>query len=150
MPRTWFPIAKIFLAGSIEMGKAADWQSATITQLSDYHIRIFNPRVEKWDAKLKQNVSELAFVKQVTWEQKKLVQSDIVLVHFVGDTLAPISLHELGQLAKAGKKVIVSCPKEFWRLGNIQVTCILDNIPLYELLEDAINHIKVLLEYEMA
>jgi hypothetical protein len=35
---------KVFLAGSIEMGNAEDWQKKIIEELSDYPIQFLNPR----------------------------------------------------------------------------------------------------------
>ena len=140
-------IAKIFLAGSIEQGKAVDWQESAFEYFKDYDVEIFNPRRSVWNAELEQNIQSKEFVRQVTWEQKKLELSDIVLVHFADETLSPISMHELGLLAKAGKKVVVSCNEKFWRQGNMQISCILNNIPLYNSLGSALAHIRVLIEY---
>ncbi len=39
----------VFLAGSIEMGKAEDWQTYVGNQFVDFDILIWNPRRETWD-----------------------------------------------------------------------------------------------------
>lgn len=44
---------ELFLAGSIEMGKAEDWQSEIIVSLREYlengKLRIYNPRRIDWN-----------------------------------------------------------------------------------------------------
>lgn len=40
----------VFLAGSIEMGKAKEWQKEFIEALSDKPIRFLNPRRNDWDS----------------------------------------------------------------------------------------------------
>jgi len=42
-------IKGIFLAGSIEMGKAEDWQKKVESLLKNENIVIFNPRRDDWD-----------------------------------------------------------------------------------------------------
>ena len=37
-------VPKIFLAGSIEMGLAHDWQEEVVAQLHDYEVVVINPR----------------------------------------------------------------------------------------------------------
>jgi hypothetical protein len=43
-------ITSVFLAGSIDMGAAEDWQSRVEQGLRDLEIVILNPRREEWDA----------------------------------------------------------------------------------------------------
>lgn len=40
----------IFLAGSIEMGKAENWQKRIVDELSDKGYTFFNPRRDDWDS----------------------------------------------------------------------------------------------------
>lgn len=40
----------IFLAGSIEMGKAENWQDKVVRLLKDKEVIIFNPRRDDWDS----------------------------------------------------------------------------------------------------
>ena len=44
----------LFLAGSIEMGTAEDWQAALTTRLADFPVVILNPRRDDWDATWRQ------------------------------------------------------------------------------------------------
>jgi len=57
----------IFLAGSIEMGVAEDWQSLLEKKLSEYEVTIFNPRRDDWDSSRKQDQSDPQFNHQVNW-----------------------------------------------------------------------------------
>jgi len=43
----WIP--RIFLAGSIEMGKAIDWQTHITESLLDLECVIYNPRRVLWE-----------------------------------------------------------------------------------------------------
>lgn len=40
----------LFLGGSIEMGKASEWQKEFIESFKDKNITIFNPRRNDWDS----------------------------------------------------------------------------------------------------
>ena len=40
----------VFLAGSIEMGAAEDWQARLTHALQDLDVLILNPRRDEWDA----------------------------------------------------------------------------------------------------
>ena len=40
----------IFLAGSIEMGTAENWQERLVRELASEDVTIFNPRRDDWDS----------------------------------------------------------------------------------------------------
>jgi hypothetical protein len=132
--------AKIFLAGSIEMGSATDWQMQIEKELEELPVTIYNPRRESWDSSWEQRESNDQFRKQVNWEMDKLEQSDIIFFNFVGDTKSPISLLELG--LHADENIIVCCPDEFWRKGNVEIVCSRYGIPLFNNLDQAIASLK--------
>jgi len=139
---------RLFLAGSIEQGKAEDWQALTVKALTNYTVDIYNPRVAKWDDKLEQTIMCDAFREQVIWEQRYLAKCEYVLFNFIGDTKSPISLLELGQCCNStGQQVIVVCPPEFWRRGNIELVTTLFKMPLYRTLDEGIAHVKTRLTY---
>ena len=119
----------IFLAGSIEMGSAKDWQSELVTALAGRNITVLNPRREQWDSSWRQSIDEPKFREQVEWELDGLERADIVAMWFAPDTVAPITLLELGLTARADK-LVVGCPDGFWRKGNIEVVCSRFGIPL--------------------
>lgn len=129
----------IFLAGSIEMGIAEDWQTR-ITQcleLAGLDVNIFNPRRPEWDASWEQSIEKPQFYQQVNWELNALEKCDIIFMYFAPDTKSPISLLELGLFARTGK-MIVCCPKDFWRKGNVDIVCDRYNIPVYRSFDPAV------------
>lgn len=112
----------VFLAGSIEMGAAEDWQKELIEILKDEKMQFFNPRRDDWDSSWKQTKSDPQFRGQVEWELNALEKSDVVAMYLDPKTKSPISLLELGLYARTNK-LIVCCPSGFYRKGNVDVTC---------------------------
>jgi len=112
----------VFLAGSIEMGHAPDWQAAVIAGLGAREVVIANPRRSAWDASWRQAVDEPRFVEQVTWELDALDRADVIAMHLDPATKAPISLLELGLHARGGK-LVVCCPEGYHRKGNVDIVC---------------------------
>jgi hypothetical protein len=132
----------VFLAGSIEMGAAEDWQSVIPELFKDRDTLTFlNPRRDDWDASWEQKESNPQFSKQVNWEMNMLDLCDIIFMYFSPETKSPISLLELGLYANS-KKMIVCCPDEFWRKGNVDIVCSRYNIPVYNTLEAAIGRLR--------
>ena len=111
----------IFLAGSIEMGKAVDWQTEVTNALSDLNVQILNPRRDDWDSSWVQSKDNAKFREQVEWELNALHESDVIIMYFDPKTMSPISMLEFGLYANS-EKLIVYCPEGFWRKGNIDVT----------------------------
>lgn len=118
----YFGKPSVFLAGSIEMGKAEDWQTRVTNGLMSLDITIFNPRRDDWDSSWEQKVENEQFRGQVEWELGALEQSDLILMYFDPATKSPISLLELGLFAM-NSKMIVCCPEGFWRKGNVDIVC---------------------------
>lgn len=118
-------IKHIFLAGSIEMGKAIDWQSELSEKLSHGRkpLIICNPRRDDWDSSLPQEIDNKQFNEQVTWELDYIEKADLVVFYFDPNTMSPITLLELGLCAGLGKRVVVYCPEPFWRKGNVDIVC---------------------------
>ena len=113
----------IFLAGSIEMGKAENWQEKLENYLREFeNLIIFNPRRDDWDSSWVQSIDNLQFSEQVTWELTAQEHSDIIAIYFSPGTKSPITLLELGLFAHTGKQ-IVCCPEGYWRKGNVDITC---------------------------
>ena len=131
----------IFLAGSIEMGEAEDWQAFTQQELADFEVTIFNPRRGDWDSSWEQKESNDQFNYQVNWELNRLNEASLILMYFAPGTQSPISLLELGDFAK-DKKMIVCCPEGFWRKGNVDIFCNRNSIPVYSTLNAAIGALK--------
>lgn len=123
-------IKSIFLAGSIEMGTAVDWQE-TITKIYQLRFNIFNPRRDSWDNTLEQKFDNPEFYQQVNWELSALDKADYIIMYFDPETKSPISLLELGLYASSGKLHVI-CPEGFYRKGNVDIVCNKYNIPIYK------------------
>lgn len=128
----------VFLAGSIEMGKAIDWQQAIINELCSYEITILNPRRLDWDSSWKEDIKEAKFYEQVQWELKAQEQADMIVMFFAPETKSPISLLELGLFAQSGK-MVVCCPDGFWKKGNVDIVCERYGVPQVENLSELID-----------
>lgn len=118
----------VFLAGSIEMGHAADWQQdlteAVLAQ--DPSVVVANPRRVQWDSSWIQSDTNPMFREQVEWELDHIDRANLVVFYFDPSTKSPISLLELGKhLARpdCAQSTIVCCPDGFWRKGNVEVCC---------------------------
>lgn len=118
----------LFLAGSIEMGRAADWQQQVAQALAHRELTILNPRRDAWDASWAQDLANPQFVAQVEWELEAQERADRILMYFAPDTQAPITLLELGLFGRSGK-LVVCCPHGYWRKGNVDVVCARYGVP---------------------
>ena len=121
---------KVFLAGSIEMDQAADWQDQFAQMLADTDLVLLNPRRLDWDDAVRQEADEPDFHRQVTWELEGLEAADVIVMYFDPETKSPVSLLELGLHARSGR-LLVCCPDGFWRRGNVVITCERYGIPMY-------------------
>jgi hypothetical protein len=113
---------KLFLAGSIEMGNAIDWQGEICEALKNTKFIILNPRRDDWDKTWEQKIDNPKFREQVQWELNAMDEANIIAMYFDVNTKSPISLLELGLFARSGK-LIVYCPFGFWRKGNVDIVC---------------------------
>jgi hypothetical protein len=132
----------VFLAGSIEMGKAEDWQSMIPGLFKNRgNLTFFNPRRDDWDSSWEQKESNPEFNKQVNWELDHLEKADLIFMYFSPETTSPISLLELGLYADSDK-IIVCCPDGFYRKGNVDIVCAVYDIPVYNTLDAAIGRLR--------
>ncbi len=116
-------IFRVFLAGSIEMGGAPDWQRRVEDAFAaEKDILICNPRREDWDNSWVQAVENPEFNAQVSWELEAMEAADLIIMYFAAGTRSPVTLLEMGLYARSGK-LIVCCPEGFWRKGNIDIVC---------------------------
>ena len=133
---------RIFLAGSIEMGLADQWQEQVVKAMSGVSgIVILNPRRDDWDSSWEQRADNPQFSEQVDWELDMLDAADIVVMYLAPGTKSPVSLLELGLCARSGK-LRVCCPEGFWRRGNVEVVCQRYRIPMFATLDDLIADLK--------
>lgn len=130
----------IFLAGSIG-GVKKKWQSQVIKELSDKPYIFLNPFRDDYDKDLEQTIDNPQFKEQVNWELDMLEIADKIIFYFDPETDAPITLLEFGKYSNSGK-IIVCCPKGFWRKGNVDVECERENVKQVDTLEELIKNLK--------
>jgi hypothetical protein len=150
-PPVWpeYSNPSVFLAGSIEMGKAIDWQGAMTQALEDLPVTVLNPRRDDWSSDWVQDISNPQFKEQVDWEMDHLNKADVIALYLQPGTYSPISLLELGMHAhhastdgSGEQKLVVCCPTGFWRRGNVQMVCHRYNIKLVETMDELISEVK--------
>ena len=128
----------LFLAGGIT--GCPPWQEIVCEKLAekdkDYNYILFNPRRKKWDMNDK-DISE----RQILWEHKYLLRSDVVAFWFPKETLCPITLFELGLMLRSEKRVIVGTDPEYQRRFDLDI-----QIPLYKFFVKRTNHLDALVE----
>jgi hypothetical protein len=127
----------IFLAGTIDDGNSIDWQSNLIDKiLETEHSRseqliIFNPRRKNWN----KNATDEEKYAQINWEFVNLNKADLIILNFLSDSKSPISLLEMGLFADK-KKLIIICPKEFYRYHNVSYIAQKYNLPFFNTIEE--------------
>tara|TARA_R110000796_G_scaffold252137_1_gene385305 strand:- start:8724 stop:9233 length:510 start_codon:yes stop_codon:yes gene_type:complete len=139
----------VFLAGSIEMGKAIDWQTQIENELNDkldgdVVVTLYNPRRDDWDSSWEQTIENDNFREQVEWELNALEDADKIVVYIDPETTSPITLLELGLYA-TGDNLCVCCPEGFYRKGNVDIVCNRYNVPM---VDDIDGLVKFILEDE--
>jgi len=138
----------IFLAGSIEMGKAKDWQTKVEEALADLDVLILNPRRDDWDSSWVESIENEQFVEQVEWELGAQETTDIICMYFNPDAQSPITLLELG-LYLDPARLFVCCPEGFWRKGNVDIVCDRYGIFCTPDLDDLISTVRESLELDL-
>lgn len=130
----------IFLAGSIEMGTAENWQEKVMSHFDDVLVTIFNPRRDDFDSNADQSIDNDYFRGQVLWELAALDRADLVIMYFSPETKSPITLLELGMISqRKPDKLIVCCPKGYWRKGNVDIVCRYQGVKQVETLDELIK-----------
>jgi hypothetical protein len=112
----------VFLAGSIEQGRAENWQNVVASALAETDLLIINPRRENWDPNSASVDEDMTLRSQIQWELDSIESADIVAFYFSPGTMSPVSLLELGLVCQR-KRTIVCCPTGFWRKTNIDMVC---------------------------
>ena len=138
---------RVFLGGTIEMGKSRDWQQEFVDKVTNHifsgkqknatSIAILNPRRDNWDSSWEQSIKNKNFKEQVNWEMDMLIFSDIVIFNILPDSKSPVTMLEIGYMAgmqkhPGHKNVFICCPNGFYRKGNIEIVCERHGFNLYE------------------
>ncbi len=138
----------IFLAGSIDMGFADNWQDRIVNELKDYDVLLLNPGRDDWDSSWKQTKDDLKFLEQVQWEQRGLKNADFRIFVFLKNSKSPITLLELGKhLTDYGA---VCCEQGFYRKGNVDIEVAAAHMPLFNTIDGLIAHVKKMLDFHLA
>ena len=121
---------RLFFGGTIDNGSSEDWQNELTKKLdiinSSRDVYIYNPRREDWPSSdEKKEIS-----RQINWELFHLEKSDLIVMNLLENSKSPISLMEIGLFASRGK-LMVFCPKGFYRYDNVRIVCERYDIPLY-------------------
>jgi Nucleoside 2-deoxyribosyltransferase like len=132
----------VFLAGSIDNGLAQNWQEEIIQHLSTMDIDIYNPRRDSWKKEWLARNDDPVFREQVQWELDAMEKADTIIMYLVAGSQSPVSLLELG-LHAAGNKLLVCCPDNFWRAGNVYLVCSRYGVPCFDTIEKLINAFKL-------
>jgi hypothetical protein len=135
------PAMRLFLAGSIDLGMAEDWQAWIADRLRDLDVVVFNPRRAMWTPTTPAESDESEIRRQINWELDAIERSDLVAFYFAPGTKSPISLLELGLIARQ-KQAIVCCPTGFWRKTNVDMVCERFGIEQVDSLEELVNEVK--------
>jgi hypothetical protein len=131
----------VFLAGSIDLGAADAWQARAEAALSDTDWVVLNPRRDDWDNSWAQRLDDERFRGQVEWELEGLERATRIAMYFAEGSKAPITLLELGLVARSGR-LAVACAPDFWRRGNVEVVCARYGVRLFDTLEALISEIR--------
>lgn len=130
---------KVFLAGTIDMGKSDDWQAGLLEYFSgtDGRYLLFNPRQDNWDGNA---AGEMEY--QVNWELGHLEHADMIIMNILGSSKSPVTLLEMGLHARSGK-LFVACEPSFYRYDNVRITCAYYGVPLYDSLEELLEDLPL-------
>ena len=116
----------LFLGGSIEQGKARNWQAETIEflKVQPYadNLVVYNPRRDDWDASWSNTAEFEPFKEQVIWELKYQELGNYTHLntyYFCEGTLSPITLLEAGL---HGNFSVVGMDEAYPRRGNLEIT----------------------------
>lgn len=142
---------RIFLGGAIDMGAAENWQERLTKDLSGYadeDLILLNPRRDDWDSTWVQDPTPgTQFYEQVQWELIAQENADGIIYYFTADSKAPITLLELGLFS--AYNIVVHCPKEFYRYGNVKMVCDRYDIPMFETYEELLEYVKEAIDSEL-
>lgn len=131
----------VILYGSISQDADVNWRTELASALSDLPIAILNPHRDDWDSSWVEDISFPKFKEQTEWEMDYAKVADVIAFHLGQDTLAPISLLELGMYAGSGKAVVCCHPK-FKKRGNVQMVCARYGIQLMDELDELKEEVR--------
>lgn len=138
-----FTKKSIFLAGSIEQGKAIDWQAIASAKLLEEGFNVLNPRRKDWDETWVQEYINPQMNQQIGWEDNAMKAAEYIIIYLQPGTHSPISLFEFGKYLTSGKVVMI-CPEGFWRKANVDYECATYGVPQFDSVDEAIIYLTKL------
>jgi len=138
--------ASVFLAGSIDQGQAPDWQAEVVRRTMNENnlpdVIFYNPRRPDWDAGWSAH-GDPRLTAQIHWELDHLERATQVFFHLSADSLAPVSMLELGAMLhqRPAHRLIVVCPRGYWRSTNVRVTCLRKGVQVHETLAEGLSEL---------
>jgi len=125
----------IFLAGSIDLHQEGNWRKEVTDKIGS-RVHFFDPTCLDHD-----KLNNAQMEAHIKWELDALEMADQIILNFLPDAESPISLVELG-LYVTSNKLIVVCPKYFYKSRYVRVLCKKYNTPLLSNLNQAVNALK--------
>ncbi|KAH7323001.1 hypothetical protein B0I35DRAFT_350735 [Stachybotrys elegans] len=138
----------LFLAGTTSPTGERDWRERLSEGLSKYPITILNPARSDWDSTWKEDFTDTRWAEQVQWELTMRDKADMVIVFLHGNTLAPISLLELGLCAPSGKAIVCALD-DYKKRGNVEAVCRMYGLPLVRSEEEMLDVTSQKIEQEL-
>ncbi len=109
---------RVYLAGST---KGDNWQRRFVKEMSDLDVDVFNPRSKVVDG-------------QYGWEVDHLNIATVIALYFDPSDPSPSGLLTLGMYAKTDR-LIVCCPKTFYKKDDVDIICEREDIHTVETLD---------------
>ncbi|CAN8102516.1 unnamed protein product [Discula destructiva] len=137
----------IFLAGPTDFPWRTDFLALLAPALSGDNasdsdsITVCDPFQPRWDSSWTTDyATDANFCAQTDWELACLESADTVVVYFDARVQAPVSMLELGLVARS-RRAVVGCQRAFWKRGNVQAVCATLGVPLEEELEGLVARV---------
>jgi nucleoside 2-deoxyribosyltransferase len=130
-----------FLAGSVSRHSTANWREYVMTAFADTDFVFYNPERSDWDENWKETVSDKKFAAQVQWEMDAMEKADTIIINFLPGSPSAVTMMEMGLFAASGK-LMVCCPDDFWKCGNVQMVCQKFQVPFFRTMDGLIDSIK--------
>lgn len=131
----------VFLAGSIEMGRAELWQPRVAERFLTAGHNVFDPRRIDWDSSWVQDPAPgTSFEQQVSWELDHLERANLVFFRFGAEGPAIVSMLEAGLMIGTTKPTVLLVDPAYVRRGNLVITARRAGLPVFGSEDDSITH----------
>lgn len=134
----------MFLGGAIDQGDAPDWQGYVIERLQDTRLTLLNPRRSDWN----EYATDEEVRAQIHWELTAQTQSALNVYAFTTNSLAPVTMLELGVYGSRKPASCVVCMEPgFYRSVNIEVTCAELGVTVVKSFDELIRYIRAFFRF---